>query len=63
MSAINRAKRRFYLRPAYLGRHFGDVFRLAFTKWRLAWHVASRMLFGTPVTDAAATPSTGRRAA
>jgi radical SAM superfamily enzyme YgiQ (UPF0313 family) len=63
MGAINRAKRRFYLRPGYLGRHAGDVFRLAATKWRLAWHVASRMFFGTPVTDAAAVPAGSRRAA
>jgi len=53
MGAINRAKRRFYLRPAYLARHAGDIARLAVTKWSVAWHVASRVLFGTPVTDAA----------
>ena len=48
-----RASRRFYLRPAYLVRHAGDVVRLAVTKWSVAWHVASRVLFGAPVTDAA----------
>jgi hypothetical protein len=53
MSAINRARRRFYLRPAYLTRHAGDVVRLALSKWTVAWHVASRVLFGAPVTDAA----------
>jgi radical SAM superfamily enzyme YgiQ (UPF0313 family) len=53
MSAINRAKRRFYLRPGYLLRHSGDVLRLALSKWGVAWHVASRMLFGARVTDAA----------
>ena len=53
MGAINRAKRRFYLRPSYLARHAGDIARLAITKWSVAWHVASRVLFGTPVTDAA----------
>ncbi len=53
MSAINRAKRRFYLRPSYLGRHAGDIVRLATSKWSVLWHVASRMLFGAPVTDAA----------
>ena len=53
MDAINRAKRRFYLRPAYLVRHAGDVLRLMSTKWSVAWHVASRFLFGAPVTDAA----------
>jgi radical SAM superfamily enzyme YgiQ (UPF0313 family) len=53
MNAINRAKRRFYLRPAYLMRHAGDVVRLMSTKWSVAWHVASRFIFGAPVTDAA----------
>ena len=52
MNAINRAKRRFYLRPAYLMRHAGDVVRLMSTKWSVAWHVASRFIFGAPVTDA-----------
>ena len=49
MDAINRAKRRFYLRPGYLARHAGDVCRLASTKWSVAWHVASRVIFGAPV--------------
>ncbi|MEZ5318019.1 MAG: radical SAM protein [Vicinamibacterales bacterium] len=49
MDAINRAKRRFYLRPGYLARHAGDVVRLARSKWSLAWQVASRILFGTSV--------------
>jgi radical SAM superfamily enzyme YgiQ (UPF0313 family) len=64
MGAINRAKRRFYLRPSYLARHAGDIARLAVTKWAVAWHVASRVLFGTPVTDAAApAPKADQRAA
>lgn len=50
MSAINRAKRRFYLRPGYLARHSGDVVRLALTKWTVVSHVASRVLFSAPVT-------------
>jgi len=50
--AINKAKRRFYLRPSYIFRHTSDIFRLASTKWNLAWHVGSRVVFGTPVTDA-----------
>ena len=29
MDAINRAKRRFFLRPGYMARHVGDVARLA----------------------------------
>ena len=53
MGAINRAKRRFYLRPRYMVRHAGDIARLAMTKWGVASHVASRILFGAPVTDAA----------
>ncbi len=36
MGAINRAKRRFYLRPGYLVRHAGDIARLAVTKWGVA---------------------------
>jgi hypothetical protein len=51
MGAINRARRRFFLRPAYLTRHAGDVFRLAVSKWNLVWHIASRVLFGASVTD------------
>jgi radical SAM superfamily enzyme YgiQ (UPF0313 family) len=46
MGAINRARRRFYLRPGYLARHTGDVFRLATTKWSMVWHVGLRVLFG-----------------
>lgn len=60
MGAINRAKRRFYLRPRYLTRHAGDVVRLATTKWDVAWHVASRVLFGAPVTNAAPPPAPPR---
>ena len=52
LDAINRAKRRFYLRPGYVARHAGDIFRLASTKWNLAWHVGSRVVFGTPVIHA-----------
>jgi radical SAM superfamily enzyme YgiQ (UPF0313 family) len=57
LDAINRAKRRFYLRPGYLARHTSDILRLASTKWNLAWHVGSRVLFGTPVTHAAPPPA------
>ena len=51
MGAIGRAKRRFYLRPAYLVRHFGDIVKLAVSKWSLAWHVGSRVMFGTKVAN------------
>ncbi len=54
MEAINRAKRRFFLRPSYISRHLGDVARLAVTKQAIVWQVASRMLFGAPVTRSAA---------
>ena len=63
MGAINRAKRRFYLRPGYLARHAGDVVRLALTKWGLAWHVASRVIFGSRVTDAAPPAASSRQRA
>lgn len=52
MRAINRAKRRFFLRPAYIRRHAGDLARLALTKQGVAWQVVSRTLFGAPVVDA-----------
>jgi hypothetical protein len=49
MDAINRAKRRFFLRPGYIARHFEDVARLAFTKRVIVWQVLSRTLFGSRV--------------
>jgi radical SAM superfamily enzyme YgiQ (UPF0313 family) len=64
MGAINRAKRRFYLRPGYLLRHTADIIRLAATKWTVVWQVASRVLFGARVSDAApAAASANQRAA
>jgi radical SAM superfamily enzyme YgiQ (UPF0313 family) len=54
MSAINRAKRRFFLRPRYLGRHLADVARLAWSKPSIVTHLASRVLFGQRVIDATA---------
>ncbi|HEV3484883.1 MAG TPA: radical SAM protein [Vicinamibacterales bacterium] len=56
MTAINRAKRRFFLRPSYMARHLGDVARLALTKQNLVWQVFSRTVFGAPVVDTATTP-------
>ena len=53
MAAINRAKRKFFLRPSYLARHSGDVLRLAASKWNVVWHVASRMMFGRRIVDTA----------
>jgi coproporphyrinogen III oxidase-like Fe-S oxidoreductase len=52
--AINRAKRRFFLRPAYMARHIGDVARLAMTKQAIVWQVLSRTVFGARVVDTAA---------
>jgi len=60
MKAINTAKRRFYLRPAYLARHAGDITRLAKSKWKVVWHVGSRVVFGAPVAHAEPSPSVGR---
>jgi anaerobic magnesium-protoporphyrin IX monomethyl ester cyclase len=53
--AINRAKRRFFLRPSYIARHIGDLARLALTKQGVAWQVVSRALFGASVVDASPT--------
>jgi hypothetical protein len=52
MEAINRAKRRFFLRPRYMARHAGDVARLALTKQSIVWQVLSRAVFGAKVVDA-----------
>jgi anaerobic magnesium-protoporphyrin IX monomethyl ester cyclase len=52
MDAINRAKRRFFLRPSYIARHAGDLARLATTKWHVAWQIGSRMLLGAGASDA-----------
>jgi anaerobic magnesium-protoporphyrin IX monomethyl ester cyclase len=52
MQAINRARRRFFLRPRYIARHFGDVTRLVATKPRVVTDVLSKFLFGGSATDA-----------
>jgi anaerobic magnesium-protoporphyrin IX monomethyl ester cyclase len=54
--AINRAKRRFFLRPSYMARHIGDVARLATTKQAIVWQVLSRTVFGSKVVDTRTTP-------
>jgi anaerobic magnesium-protoporphyrin IX monomethyl ester cyclase len=51
MEAINRAKRRFFLRPRYIRRHTGDLMRLILSKRGVAWQVASRTLFGARARD------------
>jgi radical SAM superfamily enzyme YgiQ (UPF0313 family) len=51
MDAINRAKRRFFLRPGYMARHVGDVARIAASKQNIVWQVLTRTLFGARVVD------------
>jgi radical SAM superfamily enzyme YgiQ (UPF0313 family) len=57
MAAINRARRRFFLRPSYLARHVGDLARLGLTRKSVARHLVSRTLFGARVIDASLQPS------
>ena len=47
--AINRAKRRFFLRPSYVTRRLGDVVRLLATKPGIVRQVLGRAIFGTRV--------------
>jgi anaerobic magnesium-protoporphyrin IX monomethyl ester cyclase len=51
MDAINKAKRRFFLRPGYMARHVGDVARIAASKQNIVWQVLTRTLFGARVVD------------
>ncbi len=51
MDAINRAKRRFFMRPRYLARKFGDVVKLAATKPAIFCQIAARTLFGARVPN------------
>jgi len=51
MDAINRAKRRFFMRPRYLARKLADVVKLAATKPHIFGQVASRTIFGARVPD------------
>jgi anaerobic magnesium-protoporphyrin IX monomethyl ester cyclase len=51
MDAINRAKRRFFMRPAYLSRKLGDVMKLAVTKPAIFRQIATRTIFGARVPD------------
>jgi radical SAM superfamily enzyme YgiQ (UPF0313 family) len=53
MGAINRAKRRFYMRPRYVARHARDLARIATTKWHVAWQIGSRMLMSGDRSDGA----------
>jgi len=51
MDAINRAKRRFFMRPAYISRKLGDVMKLAMTKPAIFRQIAARTIFGAKVPD------------
>ncbi len=51
MDAINRAKRRFFIRPAYVARNLGDVVKLAATKPGIVRQVLGRAVFGVRVQD------------
>ena len=64
MRAVNRAKRRFFLRPRYIARHAGDVARLLLSKPAIVTHLLGRMLLKQPVVDArvAASAGAGQRA-
>jgi anaerobic magnesium-protoporphyrin IX monomethyl ester cyclase len=55
MKAINRAKRRFFLRPRYVARHAGDIARLVTTKWRVVGEIVPRLIFGSTPPPPAAT--------
>jgi radical SAM superfamily enzyme YgiQ (UPF0313 family) len=56
MDAINRAKRRFFLRPQYICRHVGDLALLIATKRGVAWQVARRMILGAPAATTTPAP-------
>jgi radical SAM superfamily enzyme YgiQ (UPF0313 family) len=51
MDSINRAKRRFFLRPGYLASHFGDALRIVRTKPAIVGSLLSRILLGHKVAD------------
>ncbi|HTM26746.1 MAG TPA: radical SAM protein [Vicinamibacterales bacterium] len=63
MDAINRAKRRFFMRPRYLARKFGDVFKLAVTKPQIFGQIAGRTLFGARVPNPPRAAGSSERAA
>jgi len=60
MDAINRAKRRFFMRPAYVARNFADVLKLATTKPGIVREILGRAVFGARVQHArTASPELG----
>jgi hypothetical protein len=52
MRAINRARRRFFMRPRYVTRHFGDAVRLLTSKPAIVGRLVTRTLLGQRVADA-----------
>ncbi len=60
MGAINRAKRRFFMRPRYLLRHSSDILRLLTTKPHIVSDVLSQCLLGNRAADTTP-PSVGDR--
>jgi radical SAM superfamily enzyme YgiQ (UPF0313 family) len=63
MDAINRAKRRFFMRPKYLARKIGDVVKLAATKPHIFGQIASRTLFGAKIPPPAHPAAAPQRSA
>src|SRR5829696_3140209 len=51
MDAINRAKRRFFMRPSYISARIGDVMKLAVTKPAIFRQIATRTIFGARIPD------------
>jgi radical SAM superfamily enzyme YgiQ (UPF0313 family) len=46
MTALSRARRRFFLRPRYIARHMGDIGRMLLTSQSLVWKIVTKMLIG-----------------
>ena len=51
MDAINRAKRKFFMRPGYIASRIGDVVKLAATKPSIFKQIATRTIFGSKIPD------------
>jgi anaerobic magnesium-protoporphyrin IX monomethyl ester cyclase len=51
MDAINRAKRRFFMRPKYIASRLGDMIKLAATKPSIFGQIATRTIFGARIPD------------
>ena len=60
MDAINRAKRRFFMRPAYVARRLGDVLKLATTKPAIVGQILGRAVFGARVVRTSTVVSRAR---